>query len=223
MIVIGLTGSIGMGKSTVAGMFEKLGVPSHDADKSVHALMEPGAKGYQAIVAAFPYFEFPGIYKKRRGPLGKMRYLDRVEFGKIIFEDDELRGRLEDILHPLVREDQSKFIADMRRMGRNIVLLDIPLLFETDAHLTVDVTINVEAPMHVQASRVLARPNMSEDKFENILKTQMPSAEKSSYADYVIKTGLSRAVTFSQVQAVLDDIKFDCMPKYEAVPEGRIY
>lgn len=223
MIVIGLTGSIGMGKSTVAGMFEQLGVPSHDADKAVHDLMRPGERGYMAVVAAFPYFEYPDIYKKGKGPLGKINYIDRAEFGKLIFADDEARETLEGILHPLVREAQNGFIADMRRMGKNIVLLDIPLLFETDAHQFVDITMNVEAPAHIQRARVMARPNMSEEKFENILKTQMPSAEKSAHADYVIKTGLSRAITFSQVRQILDEIKYDSAPKYEAEPMGRIY
>ena len=224
MIVIGLTGSIGMGKSTVAGMFAAHGVPTHDADAAVHELMHPTGKAYQAIVTEFPYYQYPEIYtKKQSGPMGKIRYLNRAEFGKLIFNDDEKRETLEGILHPLVREAQNKFIADMGRMGKNIVLLDIPLLFETDAHLTVDYTINVEAPFHIQSSRVLARPNMTEDKFNAILAKQMPSAEKSSYADYVIKTGLSRAITNSQVRAVLDEIKSDNIPKYTPEPTGRIY
>ena len=131
MIVIGLTGSIGMGKSTVAGMFERLGVPTHDADAAVHDLMHPTGKAYFAITAAFPYFEYPDIYtKKQNGPNGKVRYLDRVEFGRLIFGDDEKRKTLEGILHPLVRESQNEFIQSMGRMGRDIVLLDIPLLFE---------------------------------------------------------------------------------------------
>ncbi|MFP4313079.1 MAG: dephospho-CoA kinase [Alphaproteobacteria bacterium] len=223
MIVIGLTGSIGMGKSTVAQMFARLGVPAHDSDAAVHDLMRPGQKGYLAVAASFPYFEYPEIYKKRQGPLGKMRYIDRAEFGKLIFADPEKRKMLENILHPLVRKAQNDFIADMRRMGKNIVLLDIPLLFETDAHLSVDVAINVEAPLHIQSARVLARPNMSAEKFAHILQSQMPSAEKSLYADYVIKTGLSRAATFSQVRQILDDIQQDAQFKYKVEPEGRIY
>lgn len=212
-----------MGKSTVAGMFEQLGVPSHDADKAVHDLMVPGAKGYNAIVAAFPYFDHPEIYKKQQGPLGKMNYIDRVAFGKMIFADDASRETLEGIMHPLVREAQNDFIKDMRRMGKHVVLLDIPLLFETDSHQFVDVTINVEAPDHIQRARVMARPNMTEEKFEQILSKQMPSKEKSTYADYVIGTGLSRAITFSQVRQVLDEIKHDSAPKYAPEPIGRIY
>jgi dephospho-CoA kinase len=205
-------------------MFERLGVPTHDADAAVHDLMHPTGKAYFAITAAFPYFEYPDIYtKKQNGPNGKVRYLDRVEFGRLIFGDDEKRKTLEGILHPLVRESQNEFIQSMGRMGRDIVLLDIPLLFETDAHQTVDYTINVEAPFHIQEARVLARPNMTPEKFEAILQKQMPSAEKSSYSDYVIKTGLSRAITFSQVRQVLDEIKVDNMPKYSPEPMGRIY
>ena len=102
MIVIGLTGSIGMGKSAVTAMFERLGVPGHDSDAAVHDLMAPGGKAYFAITAAFPYFEYPQVYtsKKINGPLGKMRYLDRKGLGAVVFHNDAKRKELEDILHP---------------------------------------------------------------------------------------------------------------------------
>ena len=225
MIVIGLTGSIGMGKSAVTAMFERLGVPGHDSDAAVHDLMAPGGKAYFAITAAFPYFEYPQVYtsKKINGPLGKMRYLDRKGLGAVVFHDDAKRRELEDILHPLVRLAQTDFIVEMKRKGKDIVVLDIPLLFETDSHLYVDVSINVAAPYFVQRARVLARPNMNEDKFHAILTTQMPSAEKSRMADYTIPTGLNRAETFAAVRQVLRDIQSTQAPKYEQGPTGRIY
>ena len=223
MIVIGLTGSIGMGKSSVAAMFEKLGVPCHDADAAAHRALEPKSEGYFAVTAAFPFYKYPEIYKKRLGPFGKIKYLDRKALGKIVFADEHKRRELEGILHPLVRKDQNKFIADMGKMGRDIVLLDIPLLFETGADLTVDAVVNVEAPYFVQRARVLSRANMDEQKFHSILKKQMPSKEKSARADYVIPTGLSRAETFRAVKNTLLNIKANSSPKYVQGLTGRIY
>lgn len=224
MIVIGLTGSIGMGKSSVTNMFDRLGVPGHDADAAVHDVMRPGGKAYFAITATFPYFEYPEVYTKIiKGPLGKQRYLDRKGLGAVVFNDAEKRVELEGILHPLVRQSQNDFISAMKRMGKDTVVLDIPLLFETDAHHFVDVTINVTAPYHVQRARVLARPNMSEDKFHAILGSQMPSAEKSRMADYTIPTGLNRAETFAAVREVLRDIQSVRRPKYQQVDKNRIY
>ncbi len=224
MIVIGLTGSIGMGKSAVTNMFARLGVPGHDADSAVHELMAPGGKAYFAITAAFPFFEYPQVYtKKINGPFGKNRYLDRKGLGAVVFNDAEKRSELEGILHPLVRQSQNDFIARMKRMGKDMVVLDIPLLFETDAHHYVDVTINIAAPYHVQRARVLARPNMTEDKFHAILNNQMPSAEKSRMADYTIPTGLNRAETYAAVREVLRDIKHVGVPKYVQGETNRVY
>lgn len=224
MIVIGLTGSIGMGKSAVTNMFARLGVPGHDADAAVHDLMAPGGKAYFAITALFPFFEYPQVYtRKIRGPLGKNRYLDRKGLGAVVFNNAEKRAELEGILHPLVRKAQNDFIASMKRMGKEIVVLDIPLLFETDAHHYVDVTINVAASYHIQRARVLARQNMTEDKFHSILNNQMSSVEKSRWADYTIPTALNRAETFAAVREVLRDIKNADVPKYEQGETNRIY
>lgn len=223
MIIIGVTGSIGMGKSTVTGMLEKLGVPGHDADAAVHRLMQPGEKGYYAVVTAFPYFQYPQIYEKMNGKLGKMRYLNRKALGQIIFHDVDKRKQLEAILHPLVRLDQNRFIAEMKRLGRNMVALDIPLLFETDSHQFVDYSINVAAPFHLQRARVLARPNMSEEKFLAILDQQIPSREKSALADYTVQTGLGRAKTMQELKMILRDIKAHIPPKYSEQPRSRLY
>lgn len=205
MIVIGLTGSIAMGKSTVAEMFAQNGVPGHDADAAVHRLMAPGGKAYKAIVCAFPYFEYAGLYTKKQK--NGVRLLRREVLGKLVFENEGERRKLEAVLHPLVREDQNIFIQAQRRLGRDMVVLDIPLLFETDAYLYVDYSVNVAAPYHIQRARALARPNMSEEKFHGILKAQMPTAEKNLRADYVIHTGLGLAKTMHDVKSVLRDMK----------------
>lgn len=199
MIVIGLTGSIGMGKSTVAAMLEELGVPVHDSDKTVHELMMPGEAGYNAIVAAFPYFEYPKLYKDK--------VIDRAALGALVFSDDEKREILESILHPLVRESQQKFIRDQKRIGREMAALDIPLLFETGAEARIDFTIVASAPFHVQKERVLARPGMTEEKFESILSRQIPDAEKCARADFVVHTGLGRAQSMKELKLILNEIK----------------
>lgn len=225
MIVIGLTGSIGMGKSAVTGMFAAAGVPGHDSDTAAHAAMAPGGKAYFAVAATFPYFAYPQAYTRRKinGPLGKIRYLDRKGLGAIVFADAQKRRELESILHPLVRQSQNEFIARMKRMGKDMVVLDIPLLFETGSYSYVDVTVNVSAPYHIQRQRVLARPNMTPEKFHAILDKQMPSAEKSRCADYTIHTGLNRAETLKQVQDVLRDIRKNTPEKYSTGLTGRLY
>lgn len=217
MIVIGLTGSIGMGKSTVAEMFARNGVPAHDADAAVHRLMVPGGKAYKAVVCAFPLFQYFGLYSFRK--INGARRLDRKKLGKLVFENPEERKKLEAILHPLVREDQNEFIKVQRRLGRSMVVLDIPLLFETDAISFVDYSVNVSAPYHLQRERVLSRPGMSEEKFHHILEAQMPAAEKNLRADYTIHTGLGYARTMADVRSVLRDIKTREAPPAEELPD----
>jgi dephospho-CoA kinase len=203
MIVIGLTGSIGMGKSTIAAMLETEGVPVHEADEEVHALLAPGGKGFRAAAAAFPYFSYPQIYGRR----GKTQFFKRPELGKIVFADDAARERLEGILHPLVRAAQSDFIRKNKIAGRPMAALDIPLLFETGGENLVDVTLVTSAPYEVQRARVLARPGMDEKKFHAILQRQMPDGEKCARADYIIHTGLGRAQTMKELKAALRSIK----------------
>jgi dephospho-CoA kinase len=203
MIVIGLTGSIGMGKSVLAAMLERQKVPVHEADDEVHALLSPKGKGFRAVAKAFPILRFPFIYGRR----GKNIYINRKALGKVIFSDDKARKKLEKILHPLVRESQNDFIRRQKAVGRKIVALDIPLLFETGGETRVDVTIVVSAPYAVQKERVLVRPGMTLKKFHAIVKSQMPDAEKRARADYVIATGLGRAHTMKELKKVLVDIK----------------
>ena len=201
MMIIGLTGSIGMGKSTVGGMMETLGIPVHDSDAAVHEEMAPGAKGYLQIAAAFPYFSYPDLYE------GKAKRINRKALGALVFADPEKRKTLEGILHPLVQQSQRDFLRKQTVMGRAIAVLDIPLLFETGAESRVDVTITCSAPAHVQRARVLARPGMSAEKLEGILASQMPDGEKCARSDYVLKTGFSRAATMRDLKQIVKEIQ----------------
>ncbi|MCB9982889.1 MAG: dephospho-CoA kinase [Rhodospirillales bacterium] len=209
MIVIGLTGSIGMGKSSAGAMLEYLGVPVHEADKTVHDLLCYGSKAWYAIAAAFPYYAYPQIYGRKHfwNPLKQTeRFLKREALGKIVFENEYERKKLEAILHPLVRADQNEFIRRQRGLGRDIVALDIPLLFETGADAHCDYTINISAPAFVQEARVLSRAGMTNEKFSAILKTQMPDGEKCARADFVVHSGLGRATMMREVKGVLNKI-----------------
>lgn len=173
MIVLGLTGSIGMGKSTTAGMFETEGVPVHDSDAAVHKLYEG---------EAVPIVEehFPGTTRA-----GKV---DRARLAEAVVGNQEALSKLERLIHPLVRRDADRFVEDHRRRGTPLVVLDIPLLFETDGTSRVDKIAVVTAPAHVQRERVLSRPGMTEEKYEKILARQVPDEEKRKRADFVIDT-----------------------------------
>lgn len=194
MIIIGLTGSIGMGKSTVAAMFAEEGAPSFNSDAAVHELYAPGGAGVAPVEAAFP-----GVTKDGA--------IDRVALSaRVVGKPDEIK-RLEAIVHPLVRQAQMQFLQDQRDAGAAFVVLDIPLLFEGGGAKLVDKTVVVSAPADVQRARVLARPGMSVEKFEAILALQMPDAEKRARADFVIDTSLSFDDTRAQVRAALDALR----------------
>ena len=194
MIVIGLTGSIGMGKSTVAAMFEEEGAPSFNSDTAVHMLYAAGGAAVEPVEAAFP-----GVSKHGA--------IDRVALSaRVVGNVDEIK-RLEAIVHPLVRQAQMQFLQDQRDAGAAFVVLDIPLLFEGGGAKFVDTTVVVSAPADVQRARVLARPGMTEEKFEAILALQMPDAEKRARADFVIDTGGPLEDTRAQVRAMLDALR----------------
>jgi dephospho-CoA kinase len=188
MIIIGLTGSIGMGKSTVAGMFERLGVPVFDADAAVRAMQGPGGRALPAIEAAFP---------GTTGPAG----LDRARLGAQVFGNPALLRRLEAILHPLVSEAQSAFLG--RHRLRRAVVLDVPLLFEKGGWRRCDLAVVVSAPLRVQRARVLARPGMTREKFMAIVHAQMADSEKRNRADIVIETGRGRRATWNTVRHIV--------------------
>lgn len=194
MIVLGLTGSIGMGKSTVAKMFAEEGAPSFDSDAAVHALYAPGGAAVVPVEQAFP-----GV--ARDGGI------DRAALSARVVGNSQALKLLEQIVHPLVRQAQANFLARHRAAGTQAVVLDIPLLFESTGTQAVDKIVVVSAPAEVQRARVLARPGMTEAKFTDLLSRQTPDAEKRARADFVIDTGGSLDATRAQVRAVLDALR----------------
>jgi dephospho-CoA kinase len=191
MIVAGLTGSIGMGKSTAAAALRRLGYPVHEADNAVHRLMEKGGGAAPLVEKAFSK-NTPGVIKKGG--------VDRVALGKLAFENGEALDQLEAILHPLVRDCEEAFLFCMAMRREKLVFLDIPLLFETDAEERLDTTVLISAPPFVQAARVLRRPRMTRRRLAAVLSRQMPDAEKKRRADFVIETGLNRGWTLRQLR-----------------------
>ncbi|MEE8225924.1 MAG: dephospho-CoA kinase [Kiloniellales bacterium] len=190
MLVLGLTGSIGMGKSTAVAMLRRMGLAVHDADASVRRLIGPGGAAVGEIAKAFPGMVKDGAVDRRR-------------LGDKVFKDPKARARLETILHPLVRRSSEAFLRRQARRRQGLVVLDIPLLFETGGEVLCDAVMVVSAPASVQASRVLGRADMSEGKFRAIRAAQLSDAEKRRRADFVISTGLSKAQTLRQLTAAV--------------------
>jgi len=186
--ILGLTGSIGMGKSAVALMLRELGVPVFDADATVHRLQGPNGALLPAIEAAFP---------GTTGPHG----VDRPALGAQVFGNPEALARLEVIVHPAVADERATFMLE--HAGEAIVVFDIPLLFEKGHGAGLDAVVVVSAPVEMQRTRVLARPGMTPEKFAQILALQVPDAEKRARADYVIDTGVTLAETREQVSALV--------------------
>ncbi len=194
MIIIGLTGSIGMGKSTVANMFAEEGAPAFNADDAVHELYAPGGAAVAPVEAAFPGVTVRGG-------------IDRTALSARVVGDEAAMRRLESIVHPLVRQAQAEFLQKARESGVGVAVLDIPLLFEGGGANYVDKVVVVSAPAEVQRARVLSRPGMTEEKFEAILARQTPDAEKRTRADFVIDTSGAFDDTRAQVRAVLDALR----------------
>ena len=186
--IIGLTGSIGMGKSTVAAMFADAGIPVFDADAAVRVMQGPGGELVPAIEAAFP---------GSTGPEG----VNRGSLGQQVFGDPAALARLEAIVHPAVAAKRAAFLA--QHGDSRAVVFDIPLLFERGGHEAVDTIVVVSAPEAAQRARVLARPGMTAEKFEHILRLQWSDAEKRARADHVIDTGTSLEETRAQVAALI--------------------
>jgi dephospho-CoA kinase len=191
MFILGLTGSLGMGKSTTARFFAEEGVPVHDADAVVHRLYE--GEAVPAIEAAFPGVTVAGK-------------VDRNKLAARVLGDNVALKRLEAIVHPLVQEAERRLIAEAEAGGEKVALLDIPLLFETGGDRRVDAVVVVSAPPEVQQSRVLERPGMTLEKLEAILAQQMPDAEKRRRADFVVDTSGGFEAARAQVRAILDAI-----------------
>jgi len=192
LIVLGLTGSIGMGKSTTAEMFRARGVPVFDADATVHAL-------YAGPLAAVVEAAFPGTTVDGA--------VDRAVLGRRVLGDAEALRRLEAIVHPAVRAAERAFLEDARAAGAAVAVLDIPLLYETGREADVDRVLVVGAAPEIQRARVLARPGMTVEKFEAILARQLPDAEKRRRADHVIDTGAGIAAAEVAVDALLAELR----------------
>lgn len=189
-LVIGLTGSIGMGKTTVANMFRGLGIPVHDSDAVVHRLLGKNGGAVAAVAREFPDAVVNGA-------------VDRRTLGNRVFADKRALARLESILHPMVREHQKRFLADTRRRRKPLAVLDIPLLFETGGERRCDLVVAVSAPPFVQSARVMKRPGMTAEKFRRILANQMPDVRKRALADFVVPTGLGKAASLRAVKDIV--------------------
>ena len=196
MKIVGLTGSIGMGKSTATSILRDLGVPVHCSDEAVHILMGAGGEAVGLVDAAFP-----GVFNK------KDRSIDRRALGAKIFGLDEARKKLESLIHPLVVQSQARFITNHARLHTDIVVLDIPLLYETGAQSRLDYVIVVSAPDFIQRQRVMTRPGMTHEKFMFILATQIPDGEKRRQADYVVETGIGLAETRRDLEKILRTLR----------------
>jgi dephospho-CoA kinase len=194
MIVVGLTGSIGMGKTETGRMFERLGVPVFDADKAVHQLYGPGGAAVAAIEAAFPGVVVDGA-------------VDRAALAARVLGDEAAVRRLEAIVHPRVQEMRARFLETARQEGRDLVVVDIPLLYETGGETRVDRTVVVSAPPAVQRQRVLARPGMTEAKFQAILARQIPDEEKRKRADFVVDSSVGLDHAFAQVERIVASLR----------------
>ena len=188
MFILGLTGSLGMGKSTTAGFFAEAGVPVHDADAVVHRLYE--GEAVAAIAAAFPGTTTNGK-------------VDRAKLAAQVLDDPDALRRLEAIVHPLVRAAEARFLADARARGAEVVLLDIPLLLETASDQRVDAIVVASAPSAVQRQRVLERPGMTQEKFDALLARQIPDSEKRRRGNFVVDTSRGFDAARAQVREIL--------------------
>jgi dephospho-CoA kinase len=200
VIVLGLTGSIGMGKSTASKTLRRLGVPLFDADAVVHRLLAPGGEAVVAVAAGFS-----GVRDDHGG-------IDRQKLGRVVFGDQAALRRLEGILHPMVRRAERRFVARARARREKLVVLDIPLLFESGGVARCDYVLVMSAPLRLQRARVMRRPGMSESRFAEILRAQMPDREKRRRADFVVATALGRSVSFRRLKAIVRKLRLGELP-----------
>jgi len=191
MIVIGLTGSIGMGKTETARMFAAEGIPVSESDAIVHRLYDQGGAAVMPVAAVFPDVVIDGR-------------VDRAKLARHLAVDPADFARLEEIVHPLVRAEQEKFIDDARRRKARLAVLDIPLLFETGRDHDVDKIVVVSAPADIQRRRVLARPGMTQEKFAAILARQLPDPEKRMRADFIVDSDRGLDYARAQVRHIID-------------------
>ena len=190
MVILGLTGSIGMGKTVAAGMFRRLGIPVHDADRTVHGLLAKDGAAVAAVAA-----EFPGAVRDGR--------VDRAALAGKVFGDDEALSRLEAILHPLVRQCERAFLRTAAAQGRRLVVLAVPLLFETGGERRCDGVVVVSAARLIQEARVLKRPGMTRGRLEFVLSHQMCDAKKCRRAEFVVSTGLGHGFSLRAIRKIV--------------------
>lgn len=192
MIVVGLTGSIGMGKSTTSGLFAEAGIPVNDSDRNVHGL-------YSGKAVAVIENAFPGVTENGS--------VNRQKLGEELQKNPANFKVLEAIVHPLVREIETEFMQQQKAAHKDIVVLDIPLLFETGAERRVDKIIVVSCDPQIQKERVMSRPGMTEEKFAMILSRQMPDAEKRARADFIIDTGQGLDAARERVEEIIQQLR----------------
>jgi len=193
--ILGLTGSIAMGKSTASGFFSAFSIPVFDADAAVHALFLPGGAAVRPVLSTFP-----GCGSETIG-------VDRKALGQAVFDDADALQRLEQIVHPLVRATQRRFLVTQAAAGRPLAVMDIPLLYETGGDKLMDAVAVVSAPAFIQAQRVLRRPGMTRERLDAILQRQMPDLEKRQRADFVIPTGLGKRCSIKAIAGIIDEVK----------------
>ena len=194
MKLIGLTGSIGMGKSTTAGLFSDMGLPVYDADAAVHRLYAPGGAAVAPVAALFPEVVVEGG-------------IDRRRLSARVLGDDAAMRALEAVVHPLVGGDRQAFFDQAVKAGADLVILDVPLLFETGGARGLDAVVVVSAPAEMQKARVLARPDMDADKYAAILARQMPDADKRARADFVVDTSRGLEAARDQVASIVETLR----------------
>lgn len=204
MFVLGLTGSIGMGKTTAAAAFRREGVPVHDADATVHTLMAAGGKAVPEIARLFPDCILDGA-------------VDRQALGAEVFGNAAALEKLESVLHPLARDEEERFLRKHTLLGAKLAVLDIPLLYETGGEDRCDAVAVVSAPDFVQRQRVLGRPGMSAEKMAAILARQTPDAEKCARADFVIQTGQGRADALRSIKEIVTLIRGGGTPSADGI------
>ena len=201
MIILGLTGSIGMGKSNAAATLRRLGVRLFDADAEVHRLLGPGGAAVGVVEAGFP-----GVRNEAGG-------VDRRRLGQLVFRDPPALRRLEVILHPMVRRAERRVVAQARARRDRLIVLDIPLLFESGSVERCHFVLVVSAPLRLQRERVMRRPGMSKGRFADILRAQMPDHQKRRRADFVVATALGRSVTFRRLKAIVRTLRRGELPR----------
>ncbi|MGH6875485.1 MAG: dephospho-CoA kinase [Aestuariivirgaceae bacterium] len=197
MKIIGLTGSIAMGKTHTARIFAEEGIPVFDADAVVHGFYQPGGKAVDIVRSLSPGAIVEGGVDRRR-------------LSAAIMQDEELLRRLEQAIHPLVREEQEQFLERQRRKNAPLVVIDVPLLFETGREKEFDSIIVVSAPPEIQRQRALARPGMTPEKLDLMLSRQTPDHEKRARADFVVETGGSKELARSQVKRIVNLLSASC-------------